>query len=171
VQWAAAQLRYVAGSAEVHVAIDPFGSDAPGDALIGAVTAALEPYRRIGHDVVVGPADLVPLFVQVTVCVADGYPRGTVVAAVTAALLALFRPDAVSFGEPVRASRLVAAAVAVPGVTTAEVTGLRRLFGTDDGAVDAGLLRLGPLQIAQLDNASDRPENGRLSIEVAGGGR
>jgi predicted phage baseplate assembly protein len=171
VQRAAATLRFVAGSAEVHVAIDPFGADAPGDRLIDTVTAALEPYRRIGHDVVAGPADLVPLAVEVTVCLADGYPRGQVTEAVAATLLQLFRPDAVSFGEPVRASRLVAAAVAVPGVVSAEVTGLRRLFGTDDGEAEAGLLPLGPLQIAQLDNASDRPENGRLSIVVAGGGR
>ena len=171
VQRAAASFRYVAGSAEVHVAIDPFGADAPTDVLIDAVTAALEPYRRIGHEMVAGPADLVPLFVEVTICVADGYPRGQVVEAVTNVLLALFRPDAVSFGEPVRTSRLVAAAVAVPGVTSAEVTGLRRLFGTDDGEVAAGLLLLGSLQIAQLDNASDRPEDGRLSIVVAGGGR
>ncbi|MEV4701696.1 putative baseplate assembly protein [Actinoplanes sp. NPDC049316] len=171
VQRAAASLRHVAGSVEVHVAVDPFGTAAPSDMLLDAVTAALEPYRRIGHDVVAGPADLVPLFVEVTVCLADGYPRGQVVEAVTGAVTALFRPDAVSFGEPVRASRLVAAAMAVPGVTGAEVTGLRRLFGTDDGEARAGLLRLGPLQIAQLDNASDRPENGRLSIDVAGGGR
>ncbi|GGK74590.1 putative baseplate assembly protein [Mangrovihabitans endophyticus] len=171
VQRAAASFRYVAGSAEVHVAIDPFGADSPTDTLIDAVNAALEPYRRIGHDVVAGPADLVPLLVEVTICVDDGYPRGQVVEAVTGRLLELFRPDAVSFGEPVRASRLVAAAVAVPGVTGAEVTGLRRLFGTDDGEVETGLLPLGPLQIAQLDNASDRPEDGRLSLHVAGGGR
>ena len=105
---------------EVHVAIDPLGADAPDDALIEAVTAALEPYRRIGHDVVAGPAALVPLVVEVTICVAGDRVRETIVAAVTKSLLALFAPDAVSFGEPVRASRLVAAAAAVPGVTSAE---------------------------------------------------
>jgi hypothetical protein len=67
-------------------------------------------------------------------------------------------------------SRLVAVVAAIPGVVTARVTRLRRLFGPDDGELAAGLLRLGPREIAQCDNDPDRPENGRLSI-VLGGGR
>jgi hypothetical protein len=82
---------------------------------------------------------------------------------------AFFNPDAVTFGEPVRASRLVAAATAVPGVVSATVTRLRRLGGPDSGELEAGLLRLGPLEIAQCDNLVDRPENGRLSIDLGGG--
>ena len=53
---------------------------------------------------------------------------------------------------------------------SAQVTRLRRLFGPDDGELAAGLLRLGPREIAQCDNDPNRPENGRLSF-VLGGGR
>jgi len=84
--------------------------------------------------------------------------------------LGFFHPDALTFGEPVRVSRLVAAAAAVPGVISVQVTRLRRLFRPDDGELAAGLLRLGPLEVAQCDNLADTPDNGRLSI-VAGGGR
>lgn len=81
--------------------------------------------------------------------------------------------------------RLVAVAAAVPGVLSVEVTRLRRLWheglegpkGSDDGtsyetshgeALEDGILRLGPLEIAQCDNDPDRPENGRLVIELKG---
>lgn len=78
------------------------------------------------------------------------------------------------------------------GVESVTVTRLRRLFddgsddsdGTDsasggsgdensldDPALETGVLRLGPLEIARCDNDPDRPENGRLTIELAGGTR
>ena len=146
----------------------------PTPALLSTVERALAPYRRIGHEVVVGAAQAVPLDVELSVCVDDGFTRGHVVAALRAALGTgpggFFNPDALTFGDPVRVSRLVARAAAVPGVVSVRVTRLRRLFGPDDDALATGLLRIGPLEIAQCDNAADRPENGRLSI-VPGGGR
>jgi len=161
------------------VAIEPAGGEVPSDALITSVTHALEPYRRIGHGLVVVPADLVPLDIQLSVCVDPGYQRGHVHDAILAALgtgtapagtPAFFNPATLGFGDPIRVSRLVAAVTALPGVVSARVTRLRRLFGPADGALAAGLLRLGPREIAQCDNDPDRPENGRLSI-VLGGGR
>ena len=127
----------------------------------------------------VGPAALVPVDLQLSVCVDAGYQRGHVLDELRAALgtatapgggPAFFSPAAVGFGDPVRVSRLVATAAAIPGVVSARVTRLRRLFGPDEGELAAGLLRIGPLEIAQCDNNADQPENGRLSI-VTGGGR
>lgn len=169
VRRAAAAIRWTGTGEQAHVAVEPVGHLVPGEALLRAVDAALRPARRIGHELVVGPARLVPLDVEVTVCVAAGYQRGHVLVALRAALGALFRPDALDFGEAVRLSRIVAAASSVPGVTSARVTRLQRLFGQPDGELDAGLLAIGPLEIAQLDNDPDRPENGRLSIVIGGG--
>lgn len=171
VQRAAARMRWTGAGREVQVAVDPVGRDEPGAALLDTVAQALARVRRIGHQVTVGPAVLVPLEVGLAVCVAEGYQRGHVLAALRDALGArgFFHPDALTFGEPVRVSRLVAAAAAVPGVVTARVTVLRRQFGQDEGALEAGLLRLGPLEVAQLDNDPDRPENGRLDIALGGG--
>lgn len=176
---AAADIRWTGSGEEVHVAIEPVGGEVPSDALIASVTRALEPYRRIGHGLVVGPVDLVPLDIQLTACVDPGYQRGHVLAALLAAFgngtapggtPAFFSPAVLGFGDPVRASRMVAVATAIPGVVSARVTRLRRLFGPDGGELAAGLLRLGPREIAQCDNDPNQPENGRLSI-VLGGGR
>ncbi|MCX9189996.1 putative baseplate assembly protein [Carbonactinospora thermoautotrophica] len=174
-QRAAAEIRWTGRGQEVHVAVDPLGPATADPLLLDAVADALERYRRIGHDLVVGPALLVPLDIELAVCVAPGHQRGHVLDALRRVLgsrtLAdgrpgFFHPDAVSFGEPVRLSRLVAAAAAVPGVLSARVTRLRRLFGPDSDALQTGLLRLGPLEVAQCDNDPDRPENGRLALVV-----
>ncbi|OLB77372.1 MAG: hypothetical protein AUI14_16285 [Actinobacteria bacterium 13_2_20CM_2_71_6] len=179
VQRAAAQLRWTGTGTEVHVAVDPLGQGVATGMLLATVAHTLAAYRRIGHEVVVGPAQLVPLDVEVHALVDAGYDRGHVVTALRAALgagrlpdgrLGFFHPGALTFGEPVRVSRLVAVAVAVPGVLSAQVTRLRRLFRPEDGELAAGLLRLGPLEIAECDNVADQPEHGRLSI-IAEGGR
>lgn len=80
----------------------------------------------------------------------------------------------------------MAAAAAVNGVESVTVTRLSRLFDSNrvndmddpayaddptDTALEAGVLRLSPLEIARCDNDPDRPEHGRLSIELAGGAR
>jgi hypothetical protein len=174
VQRAAAELRWTGAGREVHVAIDPLGQATPSVALIEAVAHALAQVRRIGHEVIVGSAVLVPLDIEISVCVAGGYQRGHVLGALKTVLgnrsSGFFHPDALSFGEPIRVSRLIAAVAAVPGVLTARVTRLRRQFGQDLGELEDGLLRLGPLEIAQLDNDPDSPENGRLTL-VTGGGK
>lgn len=178
VQRAAADIRWTGATQEVQVAVDPLGTAAPDTVLLEAVGHALDGYRRIGHDVVVHPARLIPLDISLTVCAAPGFQRGHVLAELRRALgtrvladgrRGFFHPDALTFGEPVRVSRLIAAAAAVPGVVSVHATRLRRLHHHDDGELEAGLLRLGPLEIAQCDNDPDWPENGRLAIEIGGG--
>jgi len=110
----------------------------------------------------------VPLDVAVTVCVQPAYLRAHVLAAVNRVLGALFAPDALTFGDDVHLSRVVAAVVAVPGVENAEVTTLRRLLGGDDVTVD-GVLPIGPMEVARLDRDPDAPENGRLVLTPVGG--
>jgi hypothetical protein len=155
------------------VAIDAYGTGAPDTALLDSVAYALESCRRIGHDLVVGPAHAVPLDLAFEVCALPGHQHGQILAELHRLFGrrpgGLFHPDALTFGEPVRLSRLVAAAAAVRGVRSVHMTRLRRLFHDDEGELEAGVLRLGPLEIAQLDNDPDRPENGRLSIELSGG--
>ncbi|MFE3828455.1 putative baseplate assembly protein [Streptomyces sp. NPDC059092] len=183
VQRAAAEIRWTGSVREAHVAVDALGSGEPSAELLDSVSYALESYRRIGHDLVVGPARTVPLDVGLTVCAAPGHQHGQILAELYRLLgsrwlpgggLGFFHPDALTFGEPVRLSRLVAVAAGVQGVESVQVTRLRRLFHgdpVDDTALEDGVLRLGPLEIARCDNDPDRPENGRLSIELGGGAR
>jgi predicted phage baseplate assembly protein len=169
VQRAAADIRWTGAGSEVHVAVDAAGSDAPADALLETVEQALQPYRRIGHDLVVEPAYLVPIDLELMVCAASGFQRGHVKDAVRRAVHVLFDPDAVSFGDPVRVSRIVAATAAVAGVGSVTITKLQRLFGQDEGELDAGVLTIGPLEVAELADDANLPENGRLRINIGGG--
>ncbi|WP_258348689.1 putative baseplate assembly protein [Saccharopolyspora gregorii] len=177
VQRAAAEIRWSGSTREVHVAVDAERTGTPGPELLAEVTDLLERHRRIGHQLVVRPARQVPLEVSLRICAAPGHQRGPIVAdllrvfgrrRLRGGALGFFHPDALSFGEPVRLSRLVAAATAVPGVRSAQVTRLRRAFHDDDGELDAGLLRVAPLEIACCDNDPERPENGVLHLEFGG---
>jgi hypothetical protein len=177
VQRAAAEIRWTGSVQEAHVAIDAYGAGAPSAELLTTVAQALEAYRRIGHDLVVGAARLVPLDIALSVCAKPGHQHGQILAELYRVLgggrltdgrLGFFHPDALTFGEPVRLSRLVAVAAAVPGVESVHVTRLRRLFEPDRGEREDGVLRLGPLEIATCDNDPDRPENGRLAISLGG---
>ncbi|AJE85089.1 hypothetical protein SLNWT_4713 [Streptomyces albus] len=179
VQRAAAEIRWTGSLQEAHIAVDALGGGEPSAVLLDEVAQSLRACRRIGHDLVVGPARRVPLDLALRVCAAPGHQHGQILAELHRVLgsgrlpggrLGFFHPDALGFGEPVRLSRLVAAAAAVPGVVSAEVTRLRRLFHEDRGEREDGVLRLGPLEIAVCDSDPDRPENGRLEITLMGDG-
>jgi predicted phage baseplate assembly protein len=169
VQRAAASLRWLGSWYEMQVAVDALGSDVAPEPLLDAVRDALHPYRRIGHDLSVRTARLVPLDLALAVQVQAGRITARVRTAVRAALLAYLAPDNLTFGQSIRVSRLIALAAGVPGVRHVEVTRLQPLFGPGGSALADGLLALGVLEIAQLDDDPIRPENGRLVLTMAGG--
>ncbi|MGW8392252.1 putative baseplate assembly protein [Pseudoduganella sp. HUAS MS19] len=172
VQRAAATLRWTGSWHEVLVAVDPLGGGDASPALLDAIAAALLPYRRIGHDLVVRPARYVPLDIELRVCVAPHYLRGQVKAALLEALdsrAGFFHPDRLSFGDDIHVSTLTAAAQAVPGVREVAVVRLERYFEGPNDELRDGVLHLGPLEIARLDNHPGMPENGRLVLDLRGG--
>jgi hypothetical protein len=127
---------------------------------------------------VVKSALRVPLDIELIVCVLPSYLRGHVKAALldifsnrrlTDGRLGMFHADNVSFGDGVYLSVLVAAAQAVPGVESVKVTKLQRLYEPANGEIENGVLLLGPLEIARLDNDPSFPEDGRLRLDMRGG--
>jgi hypothetical protein len=178
VQRAAATLRWTGSWYAASVAVDPLGGAAANPALPEEVAAALYPYRRIGHDLRVAQAHTVPLDIALTVCVLPGYLRGHVKAALldlfsnralTGGNLGFFHPDRLTFGEGVYLSQLVATAQAVTGVESVQVTRLHRLFAAPNHELENGVLPLGPLEIAQLENDPSFPEHGRFTVTLLGG--
>ncbi|WP_128429732.1 putative baseplate assembly protein [Streptomyces cyaneus] len=178
VQRAAAALRWTGSWYEADVAVDPAGGAVPSPELLEDVRAALRRYRRIGHEVVTHPAQLVPLDVALYVLVDPHHVTAEVRQALQLRLLpgeaGFFDPAALTFGTPVRASALVAVCMAVPGVRHAEVTRLRRLHapGPEADGPDvppSGELRLRPLEVPRLDGDVTRPENGQLVLRLRGG--
>jgi hypothetical protein len=178
VQRAAATLRWTGSWYEVLVAVDPLGSEETHEELLCAITGHLERYRRIGHDVVVRQAHYVPLDISLTACILPHYLRGHVQAALLDAFsnrllpdggMGLFHPDNLTFGDGIHLSGLVAAAQAVAGVESVFVTKLERLFEGLSREIENGILPLGPLEVARLDNDPSFPENGKLSLDIRGG--
>jgi hypothetical protein len=186
-QRAHAALRWTGSWYTALVAIDPAATETAGPELLEEITLYLEPFRRMGHDLQVSPAQYVPLKLSLTICVQPNYQRGHVKAAVLDALsnhvlpdgtLGFFHPDNLTFGQGVFVSRLLAVVQAIPGVQNTMVTELER-FEISEPRADIDLpgeelpinsaLLLRPFEIAQLDNDPNFPENGTLVLDVRGG--
>lgn len=177
-QNASADLLWNGSWYEAHVALDPAGRDGVDDVMRCRSTHVLERARRIGHDLEIAAAEPVPLRIQLRVCVRPGHLRAQVRAAVVRTLgrgvltdgtLGYFHPDNVTFGEPVRLSRIVARAAAVQGVGSLRVERFERLFAGSHGELAQGFIPLGRREVARLDNDPVRPEHGILDVIVEGG--
>jgi hypothetical protein len=177
-QRAAADLRWNGSWYEVRLAIDPEGTEAADASLLNEIKHKLHRCRRIGQDLRVEPATYIPLDLELKVCVQPQYLRGHVEAAILDLLSTrilpsgqrgFFHPDNLSFGDGIYESRLVAVIQAVPGVQHVEIVRLERLFLGSNDELKNGVLALGAMEIAQLDNDPVRPENGRLVLDMRGG--
>ena len=161
-----------------YVAIDPRGTLEASPALLERIARLLQRYRRIGHDVQVVAARYVPIEIAMTICVEAHFLRGHV----EAALLDIFRsglrsngepgffhPDNLTFGDSIYLSRLVAAAQAIEGVESVQVTKLERLFEAPNYEIELSVLPIGRLEVARLDGDPINPENGKLKLNLKGG--
>lgn len=178
VQRAAALPRDTGAGAEILVALDLTAAAANDPARVARVREAarfrLEAVRQVGHIVSIVPAAAVPIELAISLTVASRAVRATVVEAVRRAVLKLFDPDALSFGQSIATSRIVAAARSVPDVTDARVTRLRRRGApvtdtTRDTAPATGMLEIGDFEVARLDADPQSFEGGVLTITAQGG--
>lgn len=178
VQRAAANLNWAGSWYEMRTHVDPRGTEELAPALLSEIEGSLHRYRRIGHDLATAGARYVPLDVAIQVCVLPHYLRAHVRAALnevfsTRSLAGgrrgLFHPDNLTFGGSVFLSQLVAAAQGVEGVESVRVTRLQRLFEEPKGELDSGVLSIGPLEVARLDNDRNHPEHGQLVLDLRGG--
>jgi hypothetical protein len=132
---AKAALRWTGSWYEVLVAIAPQGADQADRSLVREIIDYLEPYRRMGYDLKVAPAEYVPIVLSLVVCVLPDYLRAHVEAALLDVFsnrvlqdgtLGFFHPDNLTFGEGIYVSKILAAAQAVHGVQNVTVTELER---------------------------------------------
>jgi hypothetical protein len=178
VQRAGAEIRWTGSRQSVRVALDPLGTTtAPAD-LTAEVRDALLEFRRIGHDLEVIPAHYLAVDLTLDICVHSHALRGDVEVAVRDALTAglrrdgtpgFFHPDRLTFGEPVRISRIIGAVQALPGVMSVRVSDLHRWGGHRCHELAQGFLAVSPLEVARLDQDPDFPENGTLTLNLGGG--
>jgi hypothetical protein len=170
---------------EADVAVDPLGREVADGETIAELSAYLEPFRRVGHDLRVESARYVPIDLALEVCVLPHFLRGDIKArlrdifsdrALADGSSGFFHPDNLTFGAGIFLSRVVAAAQAVSGVMEVRAVRLARYrFGSAaaDGSVQQlpsrGVLKFAPFEIAQLDSDPNYPENGRLTLIMRGG--
>jgi len=166
------------GRQVARIAIDRFGTDEPDEALQRRVALALEPYRRVGHDVEVVKAEYVPLLLVLRVELLPTFTRIHMRAALRAALgtgvlpsgtLAAFHPDNLTFGTPIFGSPLITAAQSLKGVRDVTIVELARQFDRERGVYADGVLRMAWNEIPRLDNDTLRPDHGRLVLHLVGG--
>ena len=135
-------------------------------------------YRMAGYDLEIDGPRFVPLEITLRVCVKRDFQRSAVkqelLDVLSCRVLAggrkgFFHPDLWTFGQPVYSSRVVAAALKVAGVESAQVLVFKRQDREDEGELDEGLLGTERLEIARLDNDPGFQENGLLTLEMGGG--
>jgi hypothetical protein len=118
---------------------------------------------------------LVPLDIEVHVCVKPGYFAADVEQRLLDVFSAsrlpgggtgFFFPDRFTFGQSVYLSAVIATAMAVPGVAYATPVRFQRLGRKAAGEIASGRIPMARLEIARLDNDPNAPENGRLRFDV-----
>jgi predicted phage baseplate assembly protein len=143
-----------------------------------AMLAWLTRFKLAGYDLVVRAATFVPLEIDVQLCVARGYFRGDVIAAVTRILSnrsfadgtrGFFHRLSFGFGEAVYLSRLYAALDHVAGLDSATVTVFKRYWEVAGDELKQGLISMGAFEIPRLDNDPSSPEDGVLRLIAVGG--
>lgn len=180
IQRAAATFRWTGSWRTVFLTADRFGGAAVKDDFKQALLQRMERYRMAGYDLEVDGPSYVSLEINMTVCVLPDYFRSNVKAALLSVFsnrvlpdgrLGVFHPDNFTFGQPVYLSRLYAAAMAVTGVSSVQITLFQRQDRPDPQklALAAGKLELGRLEIARLDNDPNFPEHGVFRLTMTGG--
>ncbi len=201
VQKAVARLRWTGSWHTAVVSVDRKEGRRVNATFQQELSRFIEAFRLAGHDLEITPPRFVALEVAFTVTVAPGHLRNTVKSALQALFgntylpdgrQGMFHPDRYTFGQPVYLSKLVAAAMQLPGVQSVDsepaaamqLPGVqsmdsepapskpnlfRRMTRRDTGEWEAGVIAIDELEIARLDNDPNAPENGRIEFYMKGG--
>ena len=185
VKQAQATLRWTGSWYTMFVTVDRVNGQAVDAPFRTMIRGFLEQFRLAGYDLEIESPIFVPLDIAFTVCVAPGYFRSAVELALSQTFsnqvlpngqLGFFHPDNFTFGQPVYLSRVVAAAMGVPGVSWVDTNDIppapnhfKRWGQASHGETAAGRIPMARLEIARLDNDRSEPENGKIAFIMQGG--
>jgi hypothetical protein len=178
VQRAAATMRWTGSWRTVFVTVDPLGGGSVDEELESRLREHIERYRMAGHDIEIDGPRYVPIELELTVCVEPDYFRSDVRKAILEVLSnrafpdggrGFFHPDSFTFGQPLYLSRIYAAVQSVAGVSSVEITTFGRSGSRSRESLTSGVLAIGRLEIARLDNDRNFPENGVIRLTMGGG--
>lgn len=177
-QRAAATLRWTGSWHTVFVTADRFDGLPLTDSFEAEMRREIEPFRMAGHDLEIDTPRYVSLELEMFVCVKPDYFRSDVRAALlevfsngvlTDGRRGVFHPDFFTFAQTVYLSPFIAAAQAVPGVASVEVTTFQHQGLGETSGLTNGFLTMNRLEIARLDNDPNFPERGRFTLNLGGG--
>lgn len=142
------------------------------------LSSFLEQYRLTGQDIEIEGVRSVPLDIALQVQVLSGYYQSQVKAALLRAFSnrvldtgqrGFFHPDNFTFGQPVYLSQVIQQAMQVIGVQAVSITRFQRWGQPSQDERERGRISFGRLEVAQLENDSNRPGRGRLELVMEGG--
>jgi hypothetical protein len=177
VEAAKGSIRWTGSWYTAFVSVEPATTWTP--SLRHSIKTSLEMLRMMGTDLVVEPAETVGLSIGLEICVAPGYFRGDVYAALWQVLVTgdsctgtagLLIAENFAFGTTVYASPIIAAAQGVPGVVSVTLTTFARQNSPPPaGTPPPPYLLMGPLEIPSCDNDPNNLDRGRLVLTLDGG--
>jgi hypothetical protein len=185
VERAAASLRWTGSWYALELAVQRKGGQALDAEFVARLTAGLEDVRIAGWELAFLPLSLVGLDIALTVLLDPGVSRGRVEQELLDTFSnrdlpdgrrGFFHPANLGFGQPVYLSRVVAAALEVPGVRAVDfdeapphANRFRRFGEPSHGELAAGRIRLRRGELPRMDNDPAAPENGRIQFFLEGG--
>lgn len=174
---AAARMRWTGSWWTVFLTVERRRGLAADLAFRARVADFVDQFRLAGYDLEVEGPIYVPLDIELLFCPKDDFFSEDVKLAVISALTGrqgptgqapFFNPDNFTFGQTVYLSRLYAVVLAVPGVASVAVTRFQRWGRVANQELHAGVIPMAPLEVAQLANDPNFPENGRLEVALGG---
>jgi len=178
VQRAAATFRWTGSWYTTFVTVDRIGGRGVDPVFAGRLRAFLDRYRMAGHDLELAGPTMVPLDLELEVCVEPGYFRSNVKQrlleelssrALSGGRRGFFHPDNFTFGQRVYLSQIYEAAMRVAGVSWVRATRFHRFGRAPSQELEDELLAPVRTEVARLDNDPNFPENGRLELVMRGG--
>jgi hypothetical protein len=178
---AVASLRWTGSWYTVFIAVEPKGGGSLTSALQQSLKSTEDRYRLAGQDLELDSPRYVSLQIELEVCVGSDYFQSDVQRSLMQVLgtrilpngqEGLFFPDNFTFGQTVYLSPVYAAARSVAGVTAVRATRFQPQGLTGVSALQylaAGEIKLGPLQVARLENDPNFLDHGQLTLLMEGG--
>jgi predicted phage baseplate assembly protein len=178
VQNAAATLRWTGSWHTVFLTVDRVGGREVDRRFENDLRRFLDVFRMVGHDLEIDSPRTVALEIALEVCVDAGHDPSRIEREIRRRLgsrdhadgtRGLFHPDNLTFGQPVYLSEIYALAQEVEGVATVRVTTFRRQDDASSDPLQRGMIDLGRLEVARLDNDPSFPGRGTLEVRVESG--